>query len=118
MANTLGWLGVNRLWQKQYEAAEPFIREALEIFDKVSPENYRRFYWASVLGEALWGQQRVVEAEPLLLGGYAGMKQQEAVLGAEERPRLAEAGRRIVRFYEVTGQLDKAHIWRERLSDK
>jgi hypothetical protein len=47
--------------------------------------------------------------------GYEGMKQNEATMHGNWRRRLAEAGERVVRFYEVTNQPDKARLWREKL---
>ena len=46
------------------------------------------------------------------------MKQREAVLFAMEKRRWAEAGERIVRFYEATGRPEKARAWREKLNLK
>jgi hypothetical protein len=67
------------------------------------------------LGDLLCGQRRYAEAEPLLLRGYEGMKQQEATLPANEKGRMAEAGQRVVRFYEATNQPEKARVWREKV---
>jgi hypothetical protein len=64
----------------------------------------------------LLSQQKYAEAEPLLLQGYEGMKQREPTTPAGEKRRLTEAGERVVRFYEVTGQPEKARVWREKLS--
>ncbi len=63
----------------------------------------------------LCGQGKYTDAEPLLLQGFEGMKQREALLPAGERRQLAEAGGRVVRFYEVTGQPEKARAWRQQL---
>jgi hypothetical protein len=46
------------------------------------------------------------------------MKNRLAVLDANWRARLPQAGERIVRFYETTNQTDKAREWREKLSAK
>jgi tetratricopeptide (TPR) repeat protein len=117
-ANALGWLGLNRLLQHQYTEAEPLIRESVAISEKYGPDSQgaRHFYWLSVLGAILFGQQRYAEAEPLLLQGYEGMKQRQAIMHALELPRLTEAGERIVRFYEVTQQPEKAQEWREKVA--
>jgi hypothetical protein len=101
--------------RQQYTAAEPPARDAVAFFEKQRPEDPRRFYWVSVLGDVLCGQQKYAEAEPLLLQGYQGIKQREAIIHAGERRRLSEAGERVVRFYEVTGQPEKARTWREKL---
>jgi hypothetical protein len=58
------------------------------------------------------------EAEPLLLQGYEGMKQGETTMIAPWRYRLAEAGERLIRYYEETDQPKKAREWREKVSPK
>jgi serine/threonine protein kinase/tetratricopeptide (TPR) repeat protein len=115
MANTLGWLALNLSLQHRYAEAEPFVRQAMALNQL---EESRGFYWTSVLGEILVGQQKYVEAEPHLLKGYEGMKQREATLHASERRRLTEAGERVIRFYEVTNQPEKAREWREKVKPK
>jgi serine/threonine protein kinase len=117
-ANTLAWLARTLLLQERYAEAEPLFREALEIFEKEEPQNQRRFYWMSQLGAVLLGQQRYAQAESLLLQGYEGMKQREAILPANEKPRLAEAGERLVCFYEMTNQSEKARAWRQQVIAK
>jgi serine/threonine protein kinase/tetratricopeptide (TPR) repeat protein len=117
-ANTLGWLARTLLLKKQYGDSEPLVREAVAIWEKQKPDDQRRFYWTSLLGEVLAGQKKYAEAELLVLRGYEGMKQREAILPGVEKRRLAEAGERVVRFYETTKQPDKARVWRESLKPK
>jgi hypothetical protein len=93
--------------------AESLIRETLAFHEKVGPDHWRTCYWKSVLGVILLGQRRYAEAEPLILKGYLGMKEQEATQADETE--LGEAGERIVRFYEVTNQPEKAREWREKI---
>src|SRR5262249_43306759 len=113
-ANALGWLGLNLLLQERYGDAEHVLRQAIGLNQIEKPRHY---YWVSALGAVLLGQKRYAEAEPLLLQGYEGMKSGEASLRAGRR-RLNEAGERVVRFYEVTGQPEKARAWREKLQPR
>jgi hypothetical protein len=70
-----------------------------------------------VLGAALLGQKKYADAEPLLLQGYGGMRQLENGMPEGERRRLlTDAVERVVRFYEVTEQPEKARAWREKLA--
>ena len=113
IANQLGWLALNLLLQERHGDAERTAREAIALDQR---EKYRRFYWMSVLGAALLGQKKYADAEPLLLQGYGGMKQWETGRPAGERRRLlSDAGEWVVRFYEVTGQSEKAREWREKI---
>jgi tetratricopeptide (TPR) repeat protein len=114
-ANALGWLAVNFLLQEQYNEAEPFVRKAIALDQTEKP---RRFYWMSVLGAVLQGQEKYEEAESFLLQGYEGMKECEGTLRAPLKRLLAEAGGRVVRYYELTNQPEKAHAWREKVNAK
>lgn len=73
-------------------------------------------YGESLLGAVLLGQQRYAEAEPLILQGYEGVKRREADQHFTELD-IIEAGERVVRFYEVTNQPEKARAWREKLRE-
>jgi non-specific serine/threonine protein kinase/serine/threonine-protein kinase len=114
-ATLLGWLALNLLLQARHGDAERIAREAIAI-DQI--EKIRRYYWTSVLGAALLGQKKYADAEPLLLQGYAGMKQLETGTRAGERRLLTDAGEWVVRFYEVTEQPEKARAWREKLKPR
>jgi tetratricopeptide (TPR) repeat protein len=111
-ANTLGWLALNLSLQQRYDEAEPIVREAVAMNQN---EEKRRFQWVSLLGAVLLGQQKYIEAEPFLLQGYEGLKQGERKLFAGEKRMITEAGERVVGFYEVTNQPEKARAWREKL---
>ncbi len=107
-------LGQNLLIQRKPSEAESVLRESLAILDK---KNARGAEWAHVqtlLGEALMEQHQYANAEPFLLQGYEVMKQ-EVEQRPDWKPRLNEAGERIVRFYDVTGQSEKARAWREKV---
>jgi serine/threonine protein kinase len=114
-ANAVGWLARTLLLKGQPEAAEPLVREAVGKWAKGRPDSYRRYYWMSLLGEVLLAQNKYAEAEPLLLTGYDGMKKREDLLPGDEKRRLSEAGDRVVRYYEVTGQPEKVLEWRAKL---
>jgi tetratricopeptide (TPR) repeat protein len=114
-ANILGFLALNLLMQKRYDEAEPLIRQVVASLVKRYPDVFRCFFWLSLHGAVLSGQQRYAEAEPLLLQGYEGMKQREATPFVNERRLLTDAGKWVVRFYEATNQPDKARAWQEKV---
>jgi eukaryotic-like serine/threonine-protein kinase len=114
MANTLGSLALNRLMQGKYDEAETLVREAVPLSHI---GDMHHFYWLSVLGAALLGQQKFTEAEPLLLKGYEGMKQREGIHPAV-RKRVSEAAGWIGDYYEATNQPEKARAWREKAKPK
>lgn len=53
--------------------------------------------------------------EPLLLAGYAGVKDGEAKIPAAARDRLAGAVERLVHLYDAWDRPDEAQEWRKEL---
>jgi serine/threonine protein kinase len=100
---------------RRWPEAEAAARDCLGIRTRKQPDDWLRFHTMSQLGAALAGQKKDAEAEPLLVDGYEGLKSREARIPAPSRNSLADAGARIVAFYEARGQPDKASGWRKRL---
>ncbi len=100
---------------KAFAEAEPLLRECLAIREKNLPDDWRTFNTKSMLGGALSAQKKLADAEPLLLAGYQGMKQREATIPPEGKPRLPEAIERLVQFYEATNNPGEASRWRKGL---
>ncbi|HEY3242489.1 MAG TPA: tetratricopeptide repeat protein, partial [Phycisphaerae bacterium] len=112
--------------------AEPLLRECLSIRERALPDDqpqvWLRHNTKSLLGAALMLQDRFAEAEPLLLGGYNGMKDDPRVpppgpaTGGADRKR--EALERIVKLYEAwhaaepgKGHDAQAAEWRAKLEE-
>jgi serine/threonine protein kinase len=95
--------------------AEGLLRECLALREKQSPDDWDTFQTRGLLGASLSAQKKFVEAEPLLLEAYAGMKARELKIPAPYKKRVLEAGRRIVELYDAWGKNDQAAIWRQRL---
>ena len=114
------WDGLGRLQLREhkYGEAESTLRNVLKGYEKVMPENWKRFNCQSMLGGSLAGQNKFTEAEPLLISGYGGVAQREATIPLEERRRLSEAGERIVQLYDNWEKPEKAAEWREKLQPK
>jgi tetratricopeptide (TPR) repeat protein len=116
IANTRGWQAVNLLLREKYAEAEPLAREVVAAYGAQCSDDHRYFYWMSVHGAALCGLGRYAEAEPLLLRGYEGQKERAAIMPATELPRMTEAGQRLVVFYRLTQQPEKAQAWLDRFA--
>ena len=114
-AMALASFGSNLLEQEKWAEAEPIVRECLAIREHFQPDGWPTFNVRSLVGGSLLGQKKYAEAEPLLLSGYQGMKAREAQIPAQGKPRLTEAGERVVQLYEGWGQKDKAEEWRSKL---
>ncbi len=50
------------------------------IREKSEPKAWTTFRTMSLLGDSLVGQTKYAEAEPLLIAGYEGMKECEAMI--------------------------------------
>jgi tetratricopeptide (TPR) repeat protein len=109
---TIGWV---HLQSGRLAEADVTLREALSILDQTMPDSWERFAVRNMLGATLAAQKKYVEAEPLLLSGYEGMKQRNP--GNINLFTLANAGEAITKFYRDSGQLEKAVAW-ERSSDE
>src|SRR5262249_14952074 len=114
-AKATAQLGLSLLMQQKY--AEPILRECLAIRSEKLPNDWSLFSARCLLGRALLGQKKYVEAEPLLLQGYEGMKELEKTMPAPARLRLTKATDRLVHLYEATNQPEKAKEWRAKLSE-
>jgi tetratricopeptide (TPR) repeat protein/tRNA A-37 threonylcarbamoyl transferase component Bud32 len=116
VAGDLTALGRNLLAQSRWAEAEPLLRQSLAIREQAAADSWERYETMSLLGGALSGQKHYVEAEPLLLPGYEGMKEREAKMPVPERFRVREAVTRVIRLYEGWGKPDKATEWKGKLA--
>jgi hypothetical protein len=99
-----------------WSPAENLLRTCLRLRIKKRPDEWWRFHTMSQLGLALARQEKYAEAEPLLIGGYEGLKAREATIPAPQTKELNAAAKRIVPFYRAWGKKDKADEWRARLT--
>jgi TolA-binding protein len=100
---------------KAWPDAEQVLREWLALCELREPDAWTTFNARSILGEALLGQKKYADAEPLLLTGYEGMKQRAAKIPPQRKPRLTEALQRLVKLYVATGETEQASKWRKEL---
>jgi hypothetical protein len=108
--------GGDMLRSKRHADAEPILRECLAILQRKQPGAWTTFHARSLLGDALLGQAKYVDAEPLLVQGYEGLKAREGQIPRlYARHNVAEAGQRIVRLYEAWGRVEKAAEWRTKV---
>jgi hypothetical protein len=108
-------LAADFLKYEHYAAAEPVLRESLEIRIKVQANVWSTFNAKSMLGASLLGQKKYTEAELQLVEGYEGMKKREKTMPPPTLPRLTEAVERLVQLYEATGNAAEADRFRKEL---
>jgi hypothetical protein len=92
------------------------LRASLGFLEKSGPGFLARL-WETAgaraqLGGALLGQRKYAEAEPLLLAGYAGLKEREKALPPPDKERLPQAADWLVELYTAAGKPDEAAKWR------
>ncbi|MFN4261865.1 MAG: tetratricopeptide repeat protein, partial [Gemmataceae bacterium] len=118
-AGELAALGLNLLTQEKWTDAESVLRESLAIREKTQPEAWTTFNTLSMLGEALLGQKKSAEAEPLLLKGYEGMKtrlDQKPAANADRlslQQRIPEALDRLIALYTALDKPDEVTRYKE-----
>ena len=98
-----------RIQQGRYAEAEPLARAASEGLAKT--ESWQGFHARSLLGASLAGQGKLDAAEPELLAGYKGLVTRKQFISHGDLGVLAEAGQRLVDFYQRQGKLDKVATW-------
>ncbi|MBL8823610.1 MAG: serine/threonine protein kinase [Planctomycetia bacterium] len=111
LARQLALLGLAFVDLKRNDDAEPLIRESLAIRQKIEPDNWITFNTQSMLGRVLLHQKKYLEAEPLLLKGYEGMKQREKTIPPLGSKRLPEALDRLIQLYTETNKPDEVKKW-------
>ena len=114
--DAIAHLGELRIDQTRYAEAEAMLRGCLDIQKQTMPSDYRRYLTESLLGASLAGNHKYVEAEPLLVGGYEGMKQNAAAVSDLNRQKMEKVGELVVKFYAAWNKPDKAAEWRQILA--
>jgi eukaryotic-like serine/threonine-protein kinase len=100
----------------KFSEAETVLRECLTIREQKIPDDWRTAQTRSLLGGSLLGQKKYPAAEPLLVAGYAGLRDREAGMDVADRVRVTEALERLVEFGDATGQAERAAAWRKELA--
>ncbi len=117
----LGQMGLQLLQLKKWDRAEGLLRECLAIREKTQPDAWNTYYARSMLGEALLGQEKFAEAEPLLLKGFNGLQQRaDQIPEGLKKTRLIEACNRIIELYSALANPEEQKKWqhiRDRLND-
>jgi tetratricopeptide (TPR) repeat protein len=95
--------------------AEPIARSCLAGRLEKEPDLWTTFETRRLLGSIFAAQKKYIEAEPLLVAGYQGMKERESKVPAPERVRLSEGLKSIVMLYDGWGKRQEANEWRKKL---
>jgi hypothetical protein len=112
LAQHLATAGRVLLQARAFSDAENLLRECFTIRQKTQSDAWSTFNTQSTLGEALMGQRKYAEAEPLLLKGYEGMKVREKTIPGSGKIRIPEALDRLIELYTATNKPDEVKKWR------
>jgi tetratricopeptide (TPR) repeat protein len=104
------------LAQKKLAEAEPFLREALSIYEATAARKSQISLSRGRLGKSLLEQKKYAEAEPLLERSYQGIAEQ-GVRTPGESKALRLAGEQLVELYEAWGIPEAAARWRKKLPE-
>jgi tetratricopeptide (TPR) repeat protein len=113
-------LGARRLLAHDKPAeAEPLMRECLTIRrQELAPGHWLTGNAMSVLGEALTGQGKFEEAEPLLVEGYERIRARAwQVPYTVHDVRREESIQRLIDLYHAWGKPEQAGRWRSTLAE-
>jgi tetratricopeptide (TPR) repeat protein len=111
-ADGLAYIGWSMLNLRQFEEAEPVIRECLAIFEKRDPNAWPTHNAASMLGWAKLGRGQAALAEPLLLRGYEGLKRTASTIPETFRELSVVALDRLIVVYERLDRPADVAKWR------
>jgi hypothetical protein len=104
----------------KWETAEVVLRECLNIREKVVQRPHTMLpkwvvqYTRSMLGGALLGQKKFLEAELLLLDAAEKLLAEEGSVPTTRRGDIQQALDRVVMLYTAIGNAEKAAEWRKR----
>jgi non-specific serine/threonine protein kinase/serine/threonine-protein kinase len=116
--STIGFtstLGKDYLEVHEYRQAEVQLRIALDSIKRLQPDSWKRYNLESMLGGALMGEHNFAAAEPLVLSGYSGLKNQKARLPDYTKPYVKADSERVVQLYQAWRKPDKAAEWRKKI---
>ncbi len=100
------------LLAKKFEAATGPLTASVAQRGKSTPGDWHLFAERVLLGAALAGQGKFVEAEPHLLAGIAGLEARGQAMPASQRYRRGEARKWVVELYERWNRPADAAKWR------
>jgi len=114
LVNWLNALAGSLLKQGKAAEARPLLEEADKLVRQWPKPTFAAYLTRSLLGEVHAAGQRRAEAEPLLTEGFQGMSKHQVEMVAVRKRRwyLQTAADQLVRFYETSGETDKARQWR------
>ena len=101
----------------QLPEAEAAVREVVAILDQTAPGSWKDFSSRIKLGGILLVEKKHVEAEPLLLAGYAGIQMRRDQSPSSYPATLKHVLQLLAQLYEETGKPAEAAKWKQKLGE-
>jgi eukaryotic-like serine/threonine-protein kinase len=99
----------------QWSAAEPLLRECVEIRLRLARDDWMTYDMRSTLGECLVKLEKFDDAEPHLLEGHRGLLDKFGSIPQNMKGKLGYALDRLVELYDKTGRKSEAAAWQQKL---
>jgi serine/threonine protein kinase len=118
LADSPTWVAVTAATAKQlladrnYAAAEAILRECLANPSR-HPGGRATAALNALVGQALFGQRKYADAEPLFLAAYEALRH-EPETAPQRRADLADVVERLIQLYHAWDKKDKADEWQKR----
>lgn len=111
LAEKLNAVGQVLLRSERFAEAESLLRESMTLRTELEPDKWSTFSGISSVGESLLGQGKHVDAEPLLLAGYEGMKSRMLDQPSSSRIQLQEHLAKTIEHYAKLQMPMDANKW-------
>jgi tetratricopeptide (TPR) repeat protein len=99
-------------WQHRFAEAEPFASKLVAILQKREPDDWLTFDSLTLFGRILIAQDKLAEAEPLLLAAYKRLKERQEFIPDESQALVAEACEQLVQLSMAKGRTNEALKWK------
>jgi eukaryotic-like serine/threonine-protein kinase len=117
LAGELAGCGEVFLRLREWADAERLLRESQTINERLRNDDWRSYYTQAMLGEALLAQDKLDEAQSVLISGYDGMIERISNVSPIHLIRLKDLLERIAQVYATREMPDQAAEWRKRLGN-
>lgn len=118
LVTKLELVGSCRMDLQQFLAAEELFSKALEIRQREMPEAWETFQTRSLLGEALFSQDKLVDAEQHLVAGYEGLVNRQDTIPPTAVSPIGGALERLIALYKRLEQPVEVERYRALLGEK
>ncbi|MBU6237692.1 MAG: protein kinase [Planctomycetes bacterium] len=118
LVTKLELVGSCRMDLQQFLAAEELFSKALEIRQREMPEAWETFQSRSLLGEALFRQDKFGDAEQHLVAGYEGLVNRQDKIPPTAVSPIGGALERLIALYERLEQPVEVERYRALLGEK